>query len=240
MNNKNINQNIITDKKNNKNDTKNNTGKFISENIYSENLDKKNNITNLSYSIIKDSLDYYDKYQPEVQKILSKIEYIKIKIGDNVNDEYIFYDSNDKIILKSKIETLSIYVPQNKTWKWSWSVPFAKYKNTLISREILKYAFTLDKDNDLFLKSTLVNSKIVIKNNFQFDIYLALSALLSKKPFILRLYLIPDEIINNTNNTNNINNKNFQDIYEFKKISNIPDRKNYISVFLLILDWNNE
>lgn len=226
MNNKNINTNT----KNNKT----NTEKIINKNFYSENLNKKNNITNLSYSIIKDSLDYYDKYQPEVQNILSKIEYIKINIGDNVNDEYIFYDSDDKIILKSKIETLSIYIPQNKTWKWSWSVPFAKYKNTLISREILKYAFTLDTDNDLFLKSTLVNSKIVIQNNYQIDIYLALSALLSKKPFILRMYLIPKE-----NNTNT-NNKNYENIYEFKKILDRPDRKNYISVFLLILDWNNE
>ena len=220
--------------------------KNLKENIYSQNSNINNNIENLSYSIIKDSLDYYDKYQPEVRKILSKIEYIKINIGYNINDEYIFYDYNDKIILKSKIETLAIYIPQTKTWKWSWSVPFAKYKNTLISREILKYAFTLDTDNDLFLKSTLVNSKIIIKNNYQFDIYLALSALLSKKPFILRMYLIPDEeIINVTNKSkiddiNNNNNKNFKNIYEFKKILSIPDRKNYISVFLLILDWNSE
>jgi hypothetical protein len=218
-------KNIKTNTKNNKTNT---------ENFNSQNFNKKNNITNLSYSIIKDSLDYYDKYQPDIQKILSKIEYIKINIGDNVNDEYMFYDSNDKIILKSKIETLSIYIPQNKTWKWSWSVPFAKYKNTLISREILKYAFTLDTDNDLFLKSTLVNSKIVIQNNYQIDIYLALSSLLSKKPFILRMYLIPQE------NDANINNKKYENIYEFKKILNRPDKKNYISVFLLILDWNNE
>jgi hypothetical protein len=200
----------------------------IDENSYLENLEKKNNIPNLTYSIIKDSFDYYDKYQPEVHKILSKIEYIKINIGDNVNDEYIFYDSDDKIILKSKIETLSIYIPQNKTWKWSWSVPFAKYKNTLISREILNYAFTLDTNNDLFLKSTLINSKIIIKNDYQLDIYLALSASLSKIPFILRIYLIPNE-----------NNNKLQNIYEFKKILKIPDKKNYISVFLLILDWNN-
>ena len=53
------------------------------------------------------------------------------------------------------------------------------------------------------------------------------------------MYLIPNE--NNTNsNSNSKNNENFQNIYEFKKILNRPDRKNYISVFLLILDWNNE
>ena len=65
MNDKNIKTNTINNKTN--------TDKITEEKFYSANLNKKNNITNLSFSIIKDSLDYYDKYQPKVQKILSKI-----------------------------------------------------------------------------------------------------------------------------------------------------------------------
>lgn len=204
--------------------------------------DKKIDKNNFDSSLIKDSLEYFDQFQPEIQNILDKIEYIKININENVNDEYIFYDSNDNIILKSRIETLAIYIPQTNTWKWSWSVPFVKYKNTLISREILKYAFTLSSENDLFLKSTLVNSKITIKNQYQLDIYLALSALLSKKPFILRFYIFPFEESNLNSNSYTNTQKNFknnENIYEYKKILNNPDRKNYISVFLLVVDWPN-
>lgn len=247
----------MTDKKNiNKNNTN------INININKNKITNKDDLTlkkseYITDSIIKSSLEYFDNYQPDIQNILNKINYIKIIDRNNVNDEYVFYDSNDKKIFSSKIETLSIYIPQTKTWKWSWSIPFAKYKNTLISREILNYAFTLNSENDLFLKSTLVNSKIIIKNEYQLDIYLAISALLSKKPFILRIYLLPweeygtdknnpDNTTNNTNNsTDNTDNTDNNDndnetneyIYHYKKIHENPETKNYISVFLLIVDW---
>lgn len=223
---------------------KNNINKNDKDNL----RNKKNNINNQTDLIIpnvridpivKDSLEYYDIFQPQIQNLLDKIEYIKINIGENINDEYVFYDSTNKIIFKSRIETLSIFIPQTNTWKWSWSVPFAKYNNTLISREILKYAFTLNSENDLFLKSTLINSKNIIKNQYQLDIYLALSALLSKKPFILRMYLVPHENNTDTNtNANTDTNTNTQ-FYEYKKILNNPERKNYISVFVLVVDWMN-
>jgi len=194
---------------------------------------KNNNNNKIPFvvdSIIKNSLEYYDSYQLKIQDILNKIDYIKVNYKNNINDEYIFYDCDDNIIFSSSVETLSIFIPQTKTWKWSWSIPFSKYKNTLISREILKYAFTLNPENDLFLKSTLVNSKIIIKNNYQLDIYIALSSMLSKKPFILKLYLVPWE-------EKYINNKNTEYIYYYKKIHNEPNINKYISVFLIIVDY---
>jgi hypothetical protein len=237
------------------NTKKNNINKNKIINEKNSELKKSEDITD---SIIKTSLEYYDNYQPEIQNIIDKINYIKIIDRNNINDEYVFYDFDNKKIFSSKIEILSIYIPQTKTWKWSWSMPFAKYKNTLISREILNYAFTLNSENDLFLKSTLINSKIIIKNEYQMDIYLAMSALLSKKPFILRIYLLPwDETNNNTdadidNDNNNDDDDNDNDnsddnidsdkiteyIYHYKKINDDPNTKNYISVFLLIVDWD--
>lgn len=208
-----------------------------SENINIYNDDNQN-ISNDSkseaedYSIIKNSLEYYDKYQIEIQKILNNTEYIEIYSDKEINDEYTFYDSDDKVIFKSRIETLSIYIPSTKTWKWSWSVPFAQYKNTLISREILKYAFTLNSDNDLFLKSSLINSKIIIKNDYQLDIYLAISALLSRKPFIFKIYLVPEDL----NNAKKKKKKNTY-LYQYKKIINSKDVKNYISVYIFAIDW---
>lgn len=192
----------------------------LNNNLFSD----SNNFTN---STLRSALDYYDRNQEKIQKILDNIEYIKMIDGGNINDEYIFYDKNDNIIFKSRIETLSIYAPQNNIWKWSWSVPFAKFQNTFISRKILEYAFTLNSDTDLFLKSTLVSSKIIISNQYQIDLYLALSALLSKKPFILRFYLFPGD-----------DNEEDENIYHYKKILNHPDKKNFMSVYSLMIDWN--
>jgi hypothetical protein len=201
-----------------------------SNDSYNNNYDDNNNMNNsndenLTYSLIRNSLEYYDKYQPDIQKIINKIEYIKIIDGININDQYIFYDSNDKEIFKSRIETLSIYIPQTNTWKWSWSVPFVKYRNTLISRKILEYAFTLNTSSDLILKSTLINSNITIANQNQIDIYLGLASKLSKIPFILELYLFP------------LDNKGKNNIYYYREINKYPDKNNFISVFVFIIDW---
>ena len=120
-----------------------------------------------------------------------------------------------------------MFIPNSNTWKWSWSVPFAKYRNTLISRKILEYAFTLNTTTDLMLKSTLINSNIIITNQNQIDIYLALSAMLSKKPFILRLYLYPFD-----------NKEKKENIYYYKDAITHPDKNKFISVFSFIVDWN--
>ena len=212
--------------------------------IKSNNNNNVYELNNQFNPIIKNSLDYYDIHQPKIQQILDKIEFIKIINGVNVNDEYIFYDSNSNIILNSKIETLGMFIPQNNTWKWSWSIPFAKFHNTLISRKILEYAFTLNSTTDLSLKSTLINSELGITNQYQIDIYLALSAMLSKKPFIIRLYLYPyaenAENLENAENAENTKNiENAENIYYYKKILNNPDRKNFISVYALVLDWKH-
>jgi hypothetical protein len=160
---------------------------MINNNIELNNISKDSNESINSYEelnyfnpVIRNSLEYYDSFQPKIQKILNKIEYIKVINGINVNDEYVFYDSNDKPFFKSKIEMLGMFIPQDNSWKWSWSIPFAKYQNTLISRKILEYAFTLDSSTDLHLKSTLINSKLIISNQYQIDIYLALASMLSK------------------------------------------------------------
>lgn len=191
--------------------------------------DNKDEPYNNFNPIVKNSLEYYDSFQIKIQQILNKIEYIKIIEGVNINDEYVFYDSNDKPFFKSRIEILGMFVPQDSTWRWSWSIPFAKYQNTLISRKILEYAFTLNSDSDLNLKSTLINSKLIINNQYQIDIYLAIAAMLSKKPFVLKLYNYP---MPNTNSPDKI-------IY-YKKIINNPDRKNFISIYLHLIDWNSD
>lgn len=212
---------INIDNNNNNNDSKN----------------KYNNNNNNSLNpIVKNSLEYYDSHQQKIQNILDQIEYIKIINNTNINDEYIFFDANNKQIFKSRIEQLGMFVPQNDTWKWAWSIPFAKFQNTQISRKILEYAFTLNHSTDLLLKSTLINSKLIILNQYQIDIYLALTSMLSKKPFILRLYLIPPTILQIPDKKYNIDVGD--NIYYYKQILDIPEKKNFISIYVIIIDWN--
>lgn len=217
---------------------------YKNKNLESNNDNQNTNLTpnnikknNLIDPIIKSALEYYDQYQPKIQKILDKLEYIEIINNGNVTDQFIFYDGDNNIILKSKFEVLSIYIPQNNVWKWSWSLPTASAKNTFISRKILDYAFTLTSNNDYMLKSTLINSKITITNTNQLDIYIALSAMLSKTPFIFKIYLIPLKINESSENQKRNNDKK-GNFYYYKKIINNEERHNYISLYSLIIDWN--
>ena len=52
--------------------------------------------------------------------------------------------------------------------------------------------------------------------------------MLSKKPFVLKIYLCqPDE-----------NSK--EEIIYYRKILNNPDRKKFISIYVLVIDWTFE
>ena len=174
--------------------------------------------------IIRNSLEYYDNFQPKINKILNKTEYIETINNGNITDNIIFYDLNDNIIFKSKFEILSFFLPDKNIWKWSWSLPTTNPKNTFISRKILEYAFTLNHQKDYLIKSTLINSHIKIVNQIQLDIYIAIAAMLSKKPFILKMYMVQSET----------------KYYRYREIVNNPKKNEYISVYVLILDWNNE
>ena len=209
--------------------------------MYNGKKSQNDNSENLIDPIIKNSLEYYDQHQPKIQEILNKLEYIEIVNNGNITDQFIFYDSDDNVILKSRYEVLSIYVPQNNIWKWSWSLPTASIKNTFISRKILEYAFTLNPETDYLLKSTLINSKILIENSNQLDIYIGLSAMLSKKPFIFKIYMVPidQKDLNDKKSNNNDNkNNNIKNLYYYKKIINNNERNNYIALYTFILDWN--
>lgn len=184
--------------------------------------------SNIIDDIIQTSLEYYDSNQPNIIKIIDKIYYIEFKNNQNITDEIIFYDKNKKEILKSSYEILAAYVPNQQIWKWAWSLPTVLKKNNFISRKILEYALNLDHEKDYLLKSTLINSKIKIINNLQLDIYIALSANLSRKPFIFKLFYAPIPIDNEDED-----NK----LYPYKEINEDPNNSKYMVFYLFILDY---
>ena len=184
--------------------------------------------SNIIDNIIKSSLEYYDSYQPKVIDILNDIYYIKIINNKNITDEIIFFDKDKKEIFKSSYEVLSAHIPQQKVWKWAWSLSVAEKKSNFISRKILEYAFNLDYKKDFFLKSTLINSNIIIINDLQLDIYIALSANISKKPFIFKLYYPP--IVSYLTKD--------EEYYPYRKIIEDPEKDNYMVYYLFILDFD--
>lgn len=176
--------------------------------------------------IIQTSLEFYDSNQPKIIEIIEKVHYVKFKNNNNITDEITFFDKHKKEILKSSYEILAAYVPNQQLWKWAWSLPTILKKSSFISRKILEYALNLDHEKDYLLKSTLINSKIRIINDLQLDIYIALSANLSRKPFIFKLYLAPPL------------DKNIDpEFYPYKEINDDPDNSKYIVFYLFILDF---
>jgi len=173
-------------------------------------------------NIIKNSLEYYDNNQIKNNKFINKIKYIKTINNENVTDEIIFYDKNKKKIFKSRFELLAQYLPSKQIWKWAWSIPSMPKKDSLISRNIINYAFDLEETNKYPLKEILINSNINIKNNNQLDINIALSSFLTKIPLILKYYAIPNS------------NSNDNELFEFNH--NIQD-DNAIVMYLFIIDF---
>lgn len=179
-------------------------------------------------SVFRSALEYYDSHQPQIQKLLNQIDNIIIVNNYPTSNRLFFKNSHDEILLESRFETLSMVIPQIKTWMWAWALPSAELNENLISRKILEYAFTLSAKNDYLLKSILINSKTVIENRLQLDMYLGLSAFLSKKPFIFKLYkrLIKNDIK--------------QYIYPYKEIIDDPNKHTYVAEYYFILDWTGK
>ena len=190
---------------------------------------------NLDPSIIKTSIEYYDSFQPKINDILNNTEYIEFIDNNNITDQIIFYDKDKKIIFKSAYECLSFYLPTEKIWKWSWSIPHIAKKHTYITRKLIDYAVSLDTLYDGFIKTILVNSKIIVNNNIQLDIFLALFSKLTKKPFILEYPHIPHKEVKT-----NDSSKKFNNLVPYKEIINNQKydgtNQNLIE-YLIILDF---
>ena len=172
---------------------------------------------------IRDALEFYDLNQVNVINFLNKAYYIRYEENNDEKIETVkilFFDKNKHKIFESCIEYLGIYIPNTKTFKWSWSVPAYNKKYTVLSRNLLNYAFNLEVQDEYSLKSELLNSRIEVLTSFQMDIHIATASYLAKKPFILKYYnTIVDDV-------------DFIPIH-----SNKNDDDNAIVTYIYILDY---
>ena len=190
----------------------------------------QNNDNNIIDPIIKTSLEYYDENQLKIDKIYSNIKYILIVDNKNFPNEIHLLDKDKNLILKSKYETIGFYIPKSKNWKWAWAVSRLNNNSTAQSKKLLSYALDLDFRKNYLVKSLLINSNVMMKNNIQLDIHLALYSYKCKKKMIFKYYIhyySPVDI--------NVNSK----LYDYSQIINSPDIDDFIITYLSIIEYDD-
>jgi len=142
-------------------------------------------------NFIRKSLDYYDNQNNENKKYLenTKMEISRMKY-DTIETGYEFYNiiKDDEIIYESKCELLGTFDFQTKVWISGWSMLIkneSRSPNSL-SRELFDYVYDSQFNNPSFnqvnnyIFNQLINSRILIEDNMELDIYLATVSYLLK------------------------------------------------------------
>jgi len=161
-------------------------------------------------SLIKKALEYFDEKNMENKLYLNNtnsIENIKLhvlnqnkKLFDAPINQLVIKDNKDKILGNFNVELLGFFDIKTKVWIWSWVMPFLKKNLSVQCKYLLKYGLNLEptdtENNDIYyLKLILSNSRIMIRDNIQLEILLAIvSYLLGNR--IKFIYPIKDK--NNT------------------------------------------
>ena len=131
---------------------------------------------------IKKALDYYDNQKLKYSNMinLNKIKY------DETNNTIIFTDENMKEY-DFMFETLGYFDNSTQIWIWGWLMHNIKSNQTRICRDLLAYGLKLEPDTILeehnFIKSLLVNSRIMIDEDTQLETNLAICAYLVRDKF---------------------------------------------------------
>lgn len=136
-----------------------------------------NNINNM---IIK-CLEHYDNKQNTLNLLLKNNnmfdiieEKNKIRVGWRTSTDIEIY----------KFEILGSLDLVTKIWSWSWSEPDLKLEDTVLSKELLNYFLKLEPDSNTefhyYLKSQFLNSKLLINNDIELDIYMSIISYLLK------------------------------------------------------------
>lgn len=139
--------------------------------------------------LIKISLSYYDKNNEKYSSLYDKFKYYSITPSTNDTEHSIikFYDKNDDVVYESKYEILSFYDNSNHLWVWGWAIPLLRKNEVYLSRKILNYGLDLSLSEEIFLKSELITSRIIISDPIQISIHSSIASYISKTPMIIQL-----------------------------------------------------
>lgn len=179
----------------------------------------------MSVSIVKDSLEYFDRNNDKYESIKKRMRYIKRVTqtdADLDNIKLAFYDKNKELLFISRVEFLAKYYNKIKIWVWGWSIPLLSKSVTNIIRKVLIYGTDIYADTaaKVALKNELITSRFRIVDDTQLDIHNAIASYLTKIPFIFRW-----------------RDMNFPENYlSYVEIKDKPEKHTNVTVFLYILD----
>jgi hypothetical protein len=134
------------------------------------------------YDTLKDALLFYDKHSEENKILFKKVNnVIFLPKKDNIEYRSIeLYDKDNTLITGYKYEIIGAHYVKNNAWVWAWAIPLLNKNVTNISRKILNYGLELDGSDNELLKIELITSRFFVEDVMQVDLYIALSAYLSK------------------------------------------------------------
>ena len=141
------------------------------------------------------SLEYYDEQQEKYEELINSknIEF------DDKNNE-IEINLKDKENIHGSYEILGYYYIEPKIWVWSWVLNQINSESVETSKNLLNYGLKLeprDVSEHFYIKTLLVNSRILIDDNIQLDTNLAIYSYLlkGKFTFMLPIYIKNSNII---------------------------------------------
>lgn len=173
-------------------------------------------------SALRNILENYDINKIKINKKFENHKYYKVIYNKTEMNEIMLYDDKKKLITKSKIQLLAVYMPNIKLWKWGWSLIMNK-KNIYASRKILSYVLDI-KDNDkLFLREPLLNSNITINSQLELDLLIGMSSYITKQNCIMGFYRIPEE-------------EKEGEFFNIKKVEDETDKDDYMIIYYILMD----
>lgn len=130
---------------------------------------------------IKTIFDYYDN-QTYNNTILFDHNKIKKKtIMDITNNIINIYNNNNDLLHTGNYEILGFLDKKKNLWNWSWLIPSISNEFTKLTIYLHNYGIKLDNSDTnehYFIKPILSNSRLIIKNNIEQDLILAVSSYL--------------------------------------------------------------
>lgn len=130
---------------------------------------------------IKTIFDYYDN-QTYNNFILFDHNKIKKKtIMDITNNIINIYNNNNDLLHTGNYEILGFLDKKKNLWNWSWLIPSISNEFTKLTIYLHNYGIKLDNSDTnehYFIKPILSNSRLIIKNNIEQDLILAVSSYL--------------------------------------------------------------
>jgi len=150
--------------------------------------------------LVTTSLEYYDSNNIKYNKLFKLKSYpVDKSMLINGDSMMVFLDNEDNELFRLRYEYIGLVINEKDSniWIWSWNLPSIPKNQTNIARKIWNYGATLDLSNsygetldvynsNIYLKTELTTARIVMTDDIQLDIHLAIASYIGKQPLIYK------------------------------------------------------